>query len=96
MNRAQRRFKTFVSAKKQQLIARQHGQAIPELGRFKKQNAMDCGNPRCFLDGNPRKNGSKDRLTVQELRFAEKARTELSGGRVVSTQDDIAAEGVYA
>jgi len=29
---------------------------------------MDCGNPECFLCGNPRKT-HKDKLTVQEKRL---------------------------
>lgn len=39
------------------------------LGRFKKQNAMDCGNPKCCLCGNPRKSkklNKQEYLTLQE------------------------------
>ena len=41
------------------------------LGHFKKQNAMDCGNPKCCLCGNPRKSkklNKKDSLSIQEKR----------------------------
>lgn len=33
-----------------------------------KRHAMDCGNPHCYLCGNPRKT-HKDKLTQQEKRL---------------------------
>ena len=36
--------------------------------RLAKKHAMDCGNPKCYLCGNPRKT-HKDRLTQQEKRI---------------------------
>lgn len=41
---------------------------IKQPHRLAKHHAMDCGNPRCFLCGNPRKT-HKDRLTQQERRL---------------------------
>ena len=59
--------------RKQVKIAKQHGltnqdRAVKEPHRMAKHHAMDCGNPECFLCGNPR-NTHKDRLTQQEKRI---------------------------
>jgi len=39
-----------------------------KLVRFFNIHAMDCGNPGCYLCGNPRKT-HKDSLTIQEKSF---------------------------
>ena len=39
-----------------------------EPHRLAKHHAMDCGNPECYLCGNPRKT-HKDKLTQQEKRI---------------------------
>jgi hypothetical protein len=57
--------KTGNSARKQYNIAKEHGMNPDSLHKFAKKHAMDCGNPKCFLCGNPRKT-HKDKLTVQE------------------------------
>lgn len=59
--------------KKQLKIAKQHGltthdQAVKEPHRLVKHHVMDCGNPDCYLCGNPRKT-HKDKLTAQEKRM---------------------------
>ena len=36
--------------------------------RMVKHHAMDCGNPKCYLCGNPRKT-HKDKLTTQEKKL---------------------------
>lgn len=59
--------------KKQVKIAKAHGltsknPAIKEPHRMVKHHAMDCGNPECYLCGNPRKT-HKDKLTAQEKRL---------------------------
>lgn len=36
-------------------IAKQHSFTKICPGKFRKRKAMDCGNPRCKLCGNPRK-----------------------------------------
>lgn len=41
---------------------------IKQPHRLVKHHAMDCGNPECYLCGNPRKT-HKDRLTPQEHRL---------------------------
>jgi hypothetical protein len=68
-----RRFKDEVAVQKQVKIAKQHGmqfndKIIKEPHRMAKHHAMDCGNPECFLCGNPRKT-HKDKLTAQEKRL---------------------------
>jgi hypothetical protein len=70
---SRRRHKTDVKIARQVQIARQHGltnrdKAVKEPHRMAKHHAMDCGNPHCFLCGNPRKT-HKDRLTCQEKRI---------------------------
>ena len=58
---------------KQLKIAKQHGlttadQAVNQPHRLAKHHVMDCGNPDCYLCGNPRKT-HKDKLTAQEKRL---------------------------
>ena len=69
---SQRRHKTDVAIARQVKIAKSHGtfnQAnIRQPHRLAKHHAMDCGNPVCYLCGNPRKT-HKDRLTAQERRL---------------------------
>lgn len=70
---SRRRHKTDVAIARQVKIAKQHGlgfndRHIKEPHRHAKHHAMDCGNPRCFLCGNPRRL-FKDRLTAQEKRL---------------------------
>jgi len=56
--------------KKQTKIANRHGIDVKEPHKFAKHHAMDCGNPECYLCGNPRKT-HKDPLTVQEKSFKQ-------------------------
>lgn len=70
---SKRRYKDEVAVKKQVKIAKQHGmqfndRVIREPHRMAKHHAMDCGNPECYLCGNPRKT-HKDKLTQQEKRI---------------------------
>jgi hypothetical protein len=53
--------------KKQTKIAQAHGLDVKEPHKFAKHHAMDCGNPKCVLCGNPRKTFSE--LTTQEKRL---------------------------
>lgn len=69
---SRRRAKTDRAIARQVKIARSHGTFNPlniqQSHRLAKHHAMDCGNPKCFLCGNPRKT-HKDRLTTQERRL---------------------------
>ena len=70
---SQRRHKTDVHIARQVKIAKAHGltnrdKAIKEPHRLAKHHTMDCGNPKCYLCGNPRKT-HKDKLTAQEKRM---------------------------
>ena len=70
---SQRRHKTDVHIARQIKIAKAHGltnrnKAIKEPHRLSKHHVMDCGNPHCYLCGNPRKT-HKDKLTAQEKRL---------------------------
>jgi len=56
--------------KKQVKIAKAAGMTVREPHKFVKHHAMDCGNPACFLCGNPRKT-HKDSLTIQEKSFKQ-------------------------
>jgi hypothetical protein len=73
---------------KQTKIARQHRVSeynpgeVKQPHRFVKHHAMDCGNPECYLCGNPRKT-HKDKLTAQEKRIyqdLDQSRTRHSNG----------------
>jgi hypothetical protein len=70
---SRRRHKTDVAIARQVRIAKSHGTYnlanIKQPHRLAKHHAMDCGNPGCFLCGNPRKTHGKDRLTAQEKRL---------------------------
>ena len=70
---SRRRFKDELAIKKQTKIAKAHGltdkdKAVKEPHRLAKHRAMDCGNPECYLCGNPRKT-HKDKLTAQEKKL---------------------------
>lgn len=70
---SKRRYDDEVAIQRQVRIAKQHGykfndEVIREPHRLAKHHAMDCGNPGCYLCGNPRKT-HKDKLTMQEKRF---------------------------
>ena len=76
------------AVKKQTKIARAHGMDVKEPHKFVKHHAMDCGNPRCVLCGNPRKTFSE--LTTQEKRIfqdTERQRDKHSNG-LPQDQDD--------
>ena len=85
---SRRRHKTDMQIARQVRIARAHGltnqdKTIKEPHRLAKHHAMDCGNPECYLCGNPRKTHGKDRLTAQEKRLfqdTEEHRDKHSNG----------------
>jgi hypothetical protein len=70
--------------KKQTKIGNQHGMSDKEINqphRLVKRHAMDCGNPKCAMCGNPRKTFKE--LTQQEKRLfqdTEKATDKRSNG----------------
>lgn len=53
--------------KRQVKIAKAHGQPVTDPHRLAKHHAMNCGNPKCVMCGNPRKTFKE--LTIQERRF---------------------------
>lgn len=71
---SQRRHKNDVAVARQLKIAKHHNhldpkhQTLKQPHRLAKHHAMDCGNPKCYLCGNPRKT-HKDKLTAQEKRL---------------------------
>jgi hypothetical protein len=71
---SRRRQRDQNAVKKQLKIAKQHNSfadennVIKQPHRLVKHHAMDCGNPQCFMCGNPRKT-HKDKLTAQEKRL---------------------------
>ena len=73
---SKRMLKDTNAINKQVKIARAHGltnqdKAIKEPHRLAKHHVMDCGNPECYVCGNPRKT-HKDKLTIQEKRNNQK------------------------
>jgi len=71
---SRRRQKDENAIRKQLKIAKAHthfpdeNKVVKEPHRLTKHHAMDCGNPECYLCGNPRKT-HKDKLTQQEKRL---------------------------
>ena len=68
-NKAQRIHDEQTHINRQVKIAKQHGlqfndKVIKEPHRLAKHHAMDCGNPKCFMCGNPRK--TQKEVTHQE------------------------------
>ena len=53
--------------KKQTRIAKDFGIPVTEPHKFAKHHAMNCGNPKCVMCGNPRKTFKE--LTQQEKRL---------------------------
>ena len=92
---SRRRHKTDVHIARQLKIAKQHhlpgtmrSPQEKEPHRLAKHHAMDCGNPHCYLCGNPRKT-HKDRLTAQEKRlFQDLDRTSDKHSNGLPSQDN--------
>ena len=55
------------AVKKQAKIAKEFGIPVEEPHKFVKHHAMNCGNPKCVMCGNPRKMFKE--LTQQEKRL---------------------------
>lgn len=55
--------------KKQTKIAKSNGLDVTQPHKFAKHHAMDCGNPKCMLCGNPRKLYKEP--TIQEESFKQ-------------------------
>lgn len=93
---SKRMLKDENAVKKQVKIAKEYkhinGEYNPKLDqphRFAKHHAMDCGNPGCFLCGNPRKLWHE--LTAQEKRMfqeTEIVRMRHSNGIVTGDDDE--------
>ena len=91
---SRRRHKNDVAIARQLKIAKQHH--LPNTlrspqerqpHRMAKHHAMDCGNPKCYLCGNPRKTHGKDRLTAQEKRLFQDLEHSRSRHTNGSNQD---------
>jgi len=93
---SKRRHKDETAVKKQLKIAKQHNsfadenKVLKEPHRLVKHHAMDCGNPECFMCGNPRKT-HKDKLTAQEKRLFQDIDTpnDRHSNGVSNDQEDI-------
>jgi len=71
---SRRRHKRDVAIARQLKIARRNGMSYAQPHRLNKHHAMDCGNPECFLCGNPRRT-HKNKLSVQEQRMFQDVET---------------------
>jgi hypothetical protein len=92
---SRRRQKDENAVNKQLKIAKQHGltsrdKSVKEPHRMAKHHAMDCGNPGCYLCGNPRKS-HKDKLTAQEKRMFQDVEhiTDKHSNGLKNDQEDI-------
>ncbi len=94
---SRRRYQDDTAVARQVKIAKQHGlnvenKTVTEPHRNVKKHAMDCGNPKCMLCGNPRRNSwyKKNRLTTQERRLfqdPETTRDKHSNGIITPKSD---------
>ena len=91
---SKRRHKTDVAISRQVKIAKQHGltnrdKSVKEPHRMAKHHAMDCGNPHCYLCGNPRKT-HKDKLTAQEKRLFQDVEVirDIHSNGLTTKEDD--------
>jgi hypothetical protein len=74
---------------KQVKIAKAYGVPVKEPHKFAKHHAMNCGNPKCVMCGNPRKTFNE--LTQQEKRLfqdTESIRDTHSNGLTTKDKDD--------
>lgn len=69
IKRSKRLLKDDNAVQKQYKIAKSNGKTTKEPHKYVKKHAMDCGRPHCYVCGNPRRSGHKDRLTAQEHRI---------------------------
>jgi hypothetical protein len=91
---SKRLLKNENAVNKQVKIAKSHNsfneKNIEQPHRLEKHHVMDCGNPDCYLCGNPRKT-HKDKLTTQEKRLfqdVEKTTDRHSNGLPVKDNDE--------
>ena len=78
---SKRLLKDKTAVDKQVKIAKAHGITVKEPHKFAKHHAMNCGNPKCVMCGNPRKTFNE--LTQQEKRLfqdTESPRDTYSNG----------------
>ena len=91
---SQRRHKTDVAIARQVKIAKSHStfndRNIRQTHRLAKHHAMDCGNPSCYLCGNPRKT-HKDKLTAQEKRLYQdtERKTDRHSNGLKNDEEDL-------
>ena len=88
---SKRRHKNDVAVARQMKIAKAAGITVKEPHKLVKHHAMDCGNPECFLCGNPRKTHN-DKLTQQEKRLfqdTEQVRDKHSNGLTPDDQSKL-------
>lgn len=95
---SRRRHKTDVAIARQLKIAKQslsHDRSIlaKQPHRLAKHHAMDCGNPKCGLCGNPRhiRKGEDGGRTVQERRAMQDVErvTDRHSNGVLPDENDI-------
>jgi hypothetical protein len=87
-NHSKRLQKNENAVNKQVKIAKEHGIPIKDPHRLEKHHAMDCGNPKCMLCGNPRRTWNE--LTIQEKREFQEieiSRIRHSNGTLVDDNE---------
>ena len=93
LKNSKRRHADETAINRQVKIAKKYGlteqdRAIKEPHRMVKHHAMDCGNPKCVLCGNPRKTFKE--LTQQEKRLfqdTDKTTDKRSNGTGLAKED---------
>ena len=57
-----------------------HEKYLNQPHRLVKHNAMDCGNPQCYLCGNPRNHGEITQQEKKAMQDIETVRNKHSNG----------------
>lgn len=94
LHKDERAIKKQVKIAKQHRVSEYNPGEVKQPHRLHKRKAMDCGNPHCFLCGNPRRT-HKDKLTTQEKRQLQDMETvtDRHSNGVPVNEDDILQEG---
>ena len=76
VKRSSRRHDTWTNILKQKKITKFYGieHTKPEIHRYAKKKALNCGDPKCIMCMNPRK--SYKQKTLKEIAFEEEINWE--------------------
>ncbi len=83
---SKRLHKEEAAIKRQVRIAKEYGVNVKEPHKFAKHHAMNCGNPKCVMCGNPRKVFKEK--TIQEQKFEQTEKYDESNQQPSGSSED--------